>query len=506
MALVISGDGDTNPVGRRTASCPTFFEPRRWDPKELTSEQRFQVRDLNELTIEESAMTVFHPHSGSSNRYYLEKDSKVVDVSYSVEDSDGILNVEDDDSSTADDDGVSSAEDYLSTDDDDGGSPTDDSDGGSSTDDDNGGLSVERYDCGSSTEDDDGCLSVEAALARDLAYWEAMEYVPEWSKEQNVVEALHIVRCQEFTEVDPKLGFAVPTRFCQFNIALFDFEKESLAGLGEPLSKLTDSQKTLLDASINIISLVVPESDVGYPISVFGTILARDDVDFKCVYLFRRSRDSPQVITSPNDTLTLTGPSRGLSATDNMFFEINLKIKGDDGDKDFSKGVIEHCGTDSCHTKAFVTRRLTSWMSTVQLVYTYVPRALEATVAIKVLKGLQSFNGVVTAWTSGNKNKIVLHDSKVAGMSTEVGADGSVDLTRCLVVVPMNQALMMAISVQDGDHEAALEFKLTLGHLDGECICKQGSCELQVMVTWTSMLMNRKHEVFEKVGSVILVV
>lgn len=41
--------------------------------------------------------------------------------------------------------------------------------------------------------------------------------------------------------------------------------------------------------------------------------------------------------------LTLTGPYRILSVTDLMFFEINLKIRSDDtGDRDFSKGVIEH--------------------------------------------------------------------------------------------------------------------------------------------------------------------
>lgn len=51
--------------------------------------------------------------------------------------------------------------------------------------------------------------------------------------------------------------------------------------------------------SMNISSIKVTESDVGYPISVFGTVLARDEYDFRCVYLFRRDRDDPQLITSP---------------------------------------------------------------------------------------------------------------------------------------------------------------------------------------------------------------
>lgn len=40
------------------------------------------------------------------------------------------------------------------------------------------------------------------------------------------MEALHVVRCRQFTEHDPKLGYPVPTRLCHFNKALFDFEKE----------------------------------------------------------------------------------------------------------------------------------------------------------------------------------------------------------------------------------------------------------------------------------------
>jgi hypothetical protein len=43
----------------------------------------------------------------------------------------------------------------------------------------------------------------------------------------------------------------------------------------------------------------VIESDVGYPINVFGTVIARDQVDYKCVYLFRRERDDSQCIESP---------------------------------------------------------------------------------------------------------------------------------------------------------------------------------------------------------------
>nr|XP_034584518.1 uncharacterized protein LOC117847419 isoform X2 [Setaria viridis] len=153
----------------------------------------------------------------------------------------------------------------------------------------------------SSSEEEvhDGGSSVGTELALELARWE-VEWVPEPepTEEDKAVEALHLVLCRQFTEHDPKLGYPVPTRLCQFNIALFDFEKESMAGIGQPLCTLDLSDWMSLEDSINVVSLKVAES-VGYPISVFGTVLARDQVDYKCVYLFRRDREDPQVVTSP---------------------------------------------------------------------------------------------------------------------------------------------------------------------------------------------------------------
>ena len=61
--------------------------------------------------------------------------------------------------------------------------------------------------------------------------------------------------------------------------------------------------------------------------------------------------------------LTLTGPRRGLVPPENMYFEFNLKVKGDP-DEDFSKGVIEHHVVPS----GPITRVLTSWLSRVELV------------------------------------------------------------------------------------------------------------------------------------------
>jgi hypothetical protein len=66
-----------------------------------------------------------------------------------------------------------------------------------------------------------------------------------------------------------------------------------------PISKIPVSDLWRLEDSVNVISIKVAESDVGYPINVYGTVLARDEYDYRCIYLFKRGRDNPQLITSP---------------------------------------------------------------------------------------------------------------------------------------------------------------------------------------------------------------
>jgi hypothetical protein len=66
------------------------------------------------------------------------------------------------------------------------------------------------------------------------------------------------------------------------------------------LHQIPSAQCKLIEESlINVISLKISESDVDFPINVFGTVIARDELDYKCVYLFRRESDDPQFITSP---------------------------------------------------------------------------------------------------------------------------------------------------------------------------------------------------------------
>ncbi|CAO2205092.1 unnamed protein product [Urochloa humidicola] len=320
---------------------------------------------------------------------------------------------------------------------------------------------------------------------------------PNLTWDQLVVEALHVIRCREFSEYNPKTGLTVPTRFCQYNMAFFDLDKESKVVPRLPISMVPASNFWRFEHSVNVISIKVAESDVGYPINVYGTVLARDQYDYRCIHLFKRRRDNPQLIRSKKDMLTLRGPFRALRVTDNMFFEVHLKIKSDDAaDQHFSKALLEHSA--SHYTRQPMAVQLKSCLSTVVMVYSPVPFAVEASLEVQILKGASHFNGKVIAWTTENKNKITLYDSKMAGTQTELGIGGFVTLTRPIVAVPLDEGLVLKVS-----HKAEC-FELVLRHDVGrdveQCTHRLGSYELRVKVVWTAVDRQRRPKMWEHIG------
>uniref|UniRef100_A0A0D9XAR3 DUF6598 domain-containing protein n=1 Tax=Leersia perrieri TaxID=77586 RepID=A0A0D9XAR3_9ORYZ len=263
--------------------------------------------------------------------------------------------------------------------------------------------------------DDQQCAAMDDEETMDVAAAaKEKKRRPELTWEEKVVKVLHMVRCRQITEYNHKLDRSHPTRFCTYYIAFFDHDKESRLGRGPPVQEaLALSEYWRMMDSINVMAIKVTESDVGYPISIYGTVLARDEYDF------RRGRDDSQIITSPEDTLLLTGPNRALGASDCMHFEFHLKIKGEGGvDKDFSK---------------------------------------------------------VTAWTTEDvENKIILYDSEVQGTNRVLGACGSVDLTRRFVAVKVYDALVLSVSVSEDNHHEDELFEVVLGHGDEVCVHEQG--------------------------------
>jgi hypothetical protein len=57
-------------------------------------------------------------------------------------------------------------------------------------------------------------------------------------------------------------------------------------------------ERIVLVNTANVVSVKIVSSDYGYPLHVYGTIIARDSLDHKCIYMFRRGKDDCQLISS----------------------------------------------------------------------------------------------------------------------------------------------------------------------------------------------------------------
>ncbi|TVU48081.1 hypothetical protein EJB05_07704, partial [Eragrostis curvula] len=172
--------------------------------------------------------------------------------------------------------------------------------------------------------------------------------------------------------------------------------------------------------SVNVLSVTIVSLglDFSFPIEVCGTVIARDCLDLKCVYLFRRDANDCQLINSADESLILTGPKRGLALIDDMYFEIDLKIKRGEGVTELSKGLRTLMGVP----------------------HMFVQRAVEATFAVEVVQG--EFFGEITAYTTSIQDRLVLHDtSKVAGVLMTHDDKRVAQLLRPVVAVCLQEKL-----------------------------------------------------------------
>ncbi|CAM0885089.1 unnamed protein product [Alopecurus aequalis] len=279
--------------------------------------------------------------------------------------------------------------------------------------------------------------------------------------EKKALMALHIFRCQEFTEYDPKLNDFGYTRFPMFNIAFFDLDEESRIRRGQ---QLHPQRKSIEESSINVTSLKICGSD--------------------------------------GDLLALIDPCRGIVASDKIYFEFSLKIKTDSAaTKDFSKGLLVFDSICVSEDEQSSTTPLISWLSEVELTCAHVLHPVEATIAINLLKGQCNISRV-EAWTTENsKDHMILYDDKAASTRMVNDDCGSVPLTRRVVAVPLDEKVVLYLVGEDQPEPLVL----TLGQTDEVHTCKMGSAEVQVKIDWTALPRRRKCK-WEYIGDEMLLV
>ncbi|CAL4887383.1 unnamed protein product [Urochloa decumbens] len=319
-------------------------------------------------------------------------------------------------------------------------------------------------------------------LACEMEQRSREERVPSVAQQMAHMALWHRGRAR-ILDFDPKQGGIYYNRCYYVDHATFDLDEESPLGPSRFSKPHAKAKLYRLCAAVNIFSLKIVSSDVGFPIHVYGTLIARDTLDKKCVYLFRRDRDNSQFISSKDESLILTGPKRGLALINDLYVETDLKVKDPGGqDRQLSIGVLEIDGIarrrlEKCEVES---RSLATRLSTVDLMYAAVKLAVEAAIAIEVRPG--DFNGEITAYTTSIQNRLVLDDSKVAGDMTCCDL-GAVQLMRPVISVYLEDMLIISAKTGDSKSECDIRFTPKVDGGDyGEITV--GASEMRIKVTW----------------------
>jgi hypothetical protein len=140
-----------------------------------------------------------------------------------------------------------------------------------------------------------------------------------------------------------------------------------------------------------------------------------------------------------------------------------------------------------------ITIDLASWFSTVELVFEPVDRPVAASVQVNILNGPPNapFTSNISAGSKNIENDIILYDGRASkGSGILVGDDGSIPLSRNMVVVPNpiwdEEEIFVQVWFFDDDEDEGTQ--VTVQHPDEEDVCTHGSYELQVKVAWNFIL------------------
>ncbi|KAL6641813.1 hypothetical protein ACP70R_019994 [Stipagrostis hirtigluma subsp. patula] len=231
-----------------------------------------------------------------------------------------------------------------------------------------------------------------------------------------------------------------------------------------------------------------------WPVAVYGDVAVRDSLDHMRIYLFRRSRDHCQTLTSPQDSLLeLTGPSRAIILLDHPIVEIDLKVKGTESPSEdevlccdlFGYNHISYEGkTSSARTKV-----VSSENSTIEVRFAHLTFSLEATLHLRLVSGPGNFKARLTATTASIGEEVVLLDSQDREMA--VGEDGTVALQRRVVVVEDGGKLILCVeATMVGETESSNKVVRTLSFpprsalRSEKCFAVESSI-LQMTVAWS---------------------
>ncbi|KAF7014196.1 hypothetical protein CFC21_028211 [Triticum aestivum] len=259
------------------------------------------------------------------------------------------------------------------------------------------------------------------------------------------------------------------------------------------------------------VKLVEIKGGLEWPLSVYGVVAARDCVDHSRNLLFSCDRWRSQKLSQDDPFLRLIGPSRAIVFTDDVYFEIEVKVKG----KTLSQDIALISGRR--HYSGGRTICFSNCFCTIELCMERIHETVQATIlSVRVKNGPWPFDyggqvsclspsrtykvtgGKVTYTTHAPLMEVVLLSSR--GRTMPKGSYGYLRLSRHVVFVELEGSLTVVIQayLESGDI-------VTLGEVcftPKSCNISQETCflgdrdpkvEVEITVAWSLLVSNRRH-------------
>ncbi|CAM0870602.1 unnamed protein product [Alopecurus aequalis] len=165
---------------------------------------------------------------------------------------------------------------------------------------------------------------------------------------------------------------------------------------------------------MQIFSLKLANSPLsGDQIEVYGFMAVRDTMDPLRNYIFKRSRDDPLIVDREDGLIQMSGPKRGIWWHDMALVEFDMRIKRgkkEAGDLQLIDGGVWFNDRASIHGRV-VTMRIDGDYGSVDICYTLLHSAMEATVQIAVVGEL--LNGFSLCATTFYISDLVHHEMQL---------------------------------------------------------------------------------------------
>lgn len=264
------------------------------------------------------------------------------------------------------------------------------------------------------------------------------------------------------------------------------------------LPRAAVTERTLQIYSFKLVGLT---EQLKWPLRVYGVVAARDTVDRNRNLLFSRSRIKGQLLSGHDSYLRLTGPSRAILVGDYVDFEVELKVRDGDDERNDTQLMCVSKRYEEADGDGEQPLLFDSPFCSAELRFESVPTTVQATIlSVRVVGGEFPFSsGGQVACIVAARERVVLFDStEKITREAEVVLDGYLPLSRNAISVEFEKGVTVEVTayVDSGSISDRVHFRSKWCNISQDRCFICGS-EVEITVAWSRVVRDKMEMLLE---------